>query len=537
MYGDLVPAALKRRLQIDTRSLAVFRILAGVLIVVDVLLRARDFRFFYTDEGVLPVEVATGLVSSRPLSILFLSGDPTFTAVVFAVHALVAVQLLLGYYTRVATVVSFLLVVSLDFRNPLIVSYADTIFRLLLFWGIFLPLGARYSVDAIRRDRAPSRSYAGLAGAFALLQMVFMYLANGSHKIPYREAWLGGDAMVAILHYDSISFLLGDFVREYTILLHAGGVLWYSLMLGSPLLLLLVDRLRYQLALVYASGHLALALTVRIGAFPYAAIMGLTLFFQAAFWDDASRIASLLGVPVDRFVDATRRHGEWLERRLPRVAIGERVPPLDVVIERGAFPARVLVVTIVLVAGLTVVVPNLQTVGVVDDDTTDHLPEEFEEVQPPWRFYQGPVTYDAYYVFVAETADGEVVDAFNDRTLAWDRPHGAQNHRQFDTYRHRFFMYSIAERADGDPDDDVLEHYQRHLCETYEWNGSSLDRITMYYVRERGDLETIHDYTTYDREAYLIDVHGCGDAEAAVVATPPPEYVPSDAEYAASDGE
>lgn len=535
MSRDVVFEFVKKRFRIDTRSLAVFRIVAGILIVADVLLRARSFRFFYTDEGVLPVEVARNIIPSDAVSIFLLSGDPTVTAVLFVLHLLIGIQLIVGYHTRFAIVASFLLVVSLDWRNTLVTSYADVLFRHLLFWGMFLPLGERFSIDAIRRERAPRATFTGLAGMFILLQMMFMYLANGSHKIPWREDWLSGESMIGILHYDTITFLLGDYLREITPLLQFGGIMWYGLMLGSPALILVAGRIRYQLAGIYAGGHLFLAITVRIGAFPYAALMGLALFCQSVFWADARRAASILGLPVDRYYAAGVRYGAAIERRLPRVEIRdrlrERIPPTETVIARAETPARFAVAFLVITSGVFMVVPNLQTVGAIDEDREIALQEEVEDiqqnfrlVQPPWRFYQGPITYDEYYVFPAETEDGEVFDAFNDRPMSWERAHGEKNHKQLETYRHRFFMYSIMTRGDENREDGVIESYQRYLCENVEWNGSSLAYVNMYYIRERGDIETIDDYTTYDRTATLMAAHSCSGGEPKDIVVPPIEY-------------
>ncbi len=45
--------------RIDTRTLAVFRIGVALLILANLLLRARNFSFFYTENGVVPQALAT----------------------------------------------------------------------------------------------------------------------------------------------------------------------------------------------------------------------------------------------------------------------------------------------------------------------------------------------------------------------------------------------------------------------------------------------------------------------------------------------
>src|SRR5690349_12104298 len=48
------PTVAARLFGVDLRSLAAFRIAAGIAVLVDLLLRARFLTAFYTDRGVLP---------------------------------------------------------------------------------------------------------------------------------------------------------------------------------------------------------------------------------------------------------------------------------------------------------------------------------------------------------------------------------------------------------------------------------------------------------------------------------------------------
>ncbi|MDY7080948.1 MAG: HTTM domain-containing protein, partial [Halobacteria archaeon] len=77
-----------------------------------------------------------------------LSGDAWFQVLLFVVASVFALMLVVGYRTKVATVVSLVLLVSLHLRNPVILNGGDSLLRRLLFIGIFLPLGEQWSVDA-----------------------------------------------------------------------------------------------------------------------------------------------------------------------------------------------------------------------------------------------------------------------------------------------------------------------------------------------------------------------------------------------------
>ena len=90
-----------------------------------------------------------------------------------------------GWHTRIATAVSWALLVSLHARNPWLASMGgDALLRLFLFWGMFLPLGARLSLDARREPalaRAPAQ-YVSAATVALLGQVCLVYFATGAQK-------------------------------------------------------------------------------------------------------------------------------------------------------------------------------------------------------------------------------------------------------------------------------------------------------------------------------------------------------------------
>jgi len=61
-----VQHAVQRRFAIDVRSLAVFRIALGLVLVADALLRTRDFTLMFAADGVFP----------PPLIRDYFDGDP-----------------------------------------------------------------------------------------------------------------------------------------------------------------------------------------------------------------------------------------------------------------------------------------------------------------------------------------------------------------------------------------------------------------------------------------------------------------------------
>lgn len=508
---DRVPEWLQRRVEIDSRSLAVFRVLVGVLVVADVLSRSRDLVFFYTGDGVVPESLLSESGLDATFSAFTLLPDSTWAvALVFVIHAVVGLQLILGYRSRLAMLLTLFFVVSIDMRNPFVLSNADFLFAVMLFWAVFLPIGERWSVDAVIRDRDPRRSVSSLAGGFALLQMVLMYLVNGVHKT-HSELWWSGEAVVVVANLDEITFLLGDYIRLLPdVALRAGGVFWFLMMLAAPLLLLLVGRRRALLALVYASGHLGLALGFRIGAFSFVAIAGLTLFLQPEFWSEVGNLSRKTGL---------YEKTEWFRSRA--IDFANMFPQTEVasgVRESYGGAIALAVLIVVAVSGFSMVATNVghsaASLGYGGDDglteisPIQDLKSGFGVDQSNWTiFAPDPKTVENYYVVAADTGDGELRDLYSDRSLSYDRPH-QQLQRQYDSYRHRFYMNHVA------VEDSLADLYVSHLCSTMD-----ADTATLYQVQERLTEDGAY-ISSRPRNVRPINQHGC-DGREPVLLEPP----------------
>ena len=521
---------IRQRVAIDTRSLAVFRIGIALLIIADLLSRSRNFQFYYTDDGVVSQSIAQWWTGDA-FSIFYYTSDPTIIAALFVLHGLIALQLLVGYYSRVAMILSFLFVVSLDHHNPLVLSYADTLFRLLCFWGCFLPLGERWSVDAVHRDRSPRTSFIGLAGFFAMLQLIVMYFVNGVNKYP-SELWRSGEGTPLVFGIDEMTFLLGDTMRQFPTLLEFGGQLWFVMLLVSPLLLLLYGRWRLPLVGLFMGGHLAFALTVRIGAFAYVALVGLVLFVQTEFWTTGKIAIQRVGLISSIADTATRlqqRVDDWPRYRLPESTQETRTKAYQLSIGIIAAGILVVVATILLSVGGVVhadepageervIAAVEETPGVQQIEATASY---FGVEQPGWSIFAGPDprTTDRYYVFAAETTDGQQIDLYFNRSLSYDRPYQQLN-RQHRTYRMRFYMNSIR-RGSSPQSQELLAEY---LCTQWaESNDTAITHLNMYAVREDITRETISAPENRSRTIELVYKTTCQTDEEPVEFSPPPD--------------
>src|SRR5690348_8190020 len=205
---------------IDLRTLALFRICLALIILLDLAMRARDLTAHYSDYGVLPRAALLGDIGYRFPSLHLISGSPKFEALLFIFSGLLALALLVGYRTRIATILCWLLALSLQARNPALMQGGDMLLYLLLFWGIFLPLDARFSVDAALNEEAQKApdAFFSIATMGLLVQAMCVYTFGALLKT--SPAWIpDGTAVYYALHLDYIITPFGVWLGQFGTLL------------------------------------------------------------------------------------------------------------------------------------------------------------------------------------------------------------------------------------------------------------------------------------------------------------------------------
>lgn len=507
--ADELTTALAARVAIDLRALAAFRIGLGVLLVADLLGRSRSLTAFYTDYGVLPRQ-AFFADYATVRSIHAFVGEPWGVGVLFAVAAAVALALAIGYRTRLATVVSWLLLLSLHTRNPMVLNAGDNLLVMLLFWSAFLPLGARWSVDAVRRAdvRAEAESGSGsvtegdtdlpawspsgpavatVATMAVLVQVLTMYATNAVHKYE-SELWMSGDAIAYIMQADQFTYLLGDHLAEFHGLLRAFSLLWVGLLFASPLLLLVRGVPRAVLASLFVGMHLGMAVTIRIGAFPLVVVVAFIPFFQTPVWDLAERGVARLDRSGrrtrwrSRFESAARRASS-VAGAFPRPDVDtQRVRPRVKTLAAGLARGRVLLTTVVPYVFLVLIVlSSAQAVGYADTPEPGEEVLRAVEMDQSWgMFAPDPIHTTRWYVVPGTLENGSERDVFRDSAVDYERPAHAED--TYPTSRWRKYLANVY-AADNE---NHRSYFASYLCG--DWNrthNTSVERLTVTQSYER----------------------------------------------------
>jgi hypothetical protein len=201
---------------VDSRPLALFRICFALLLLKDALYHIPLTDVLYSDIGVLPRAVLLdGLAAAHRFSLMDTIAHGWMAALFFLLWAGVAVCLLVGFRTRWAAILNFIIVLSIHERNVYVLTGADTVLRVLCFWMMFLPLAQHYSIDAIRARQKPIDGGNTAAYAFPVrmiqLQVALIYLVSGILKL-MGESWRTGDALYTVLQIDTILLPSGEWL-------------------------------------------------------------------------------------------------------------------------------------------------------------------------------------------------------------------------------------------------------------------------------------------------------------------------------------
>lgn len=476
-----------RHLGVDPRGLAALRIALGLLVVADLLVRSRDLVAHYTDAGVLPRAVLREVYGGlAPLAWAHgLSGAAWFQGALFIVAGLLAVMLAVGYRSRLATALTFLLLVSLQARNPALLNAGDSLLRRLLLWGVLLPVGARWSLDARRGQTTHDGDgvLVGLATAGLLVQVVMVYVVNAVLKLR-GEAWLSGDAIRIVFGLDHLTVGLGDVLAGHPELLEILGLFWLALLIAAPLLVVLTGWPRAALVAFFVASHLGMAVTMRLGLFPLISIAGLLPFLPPKVWDAVGARLE----PKLRAQTVVHRP-TWLRRRLPRwlaVRPGSRSRHLA---RRAATVAAALLLSFVLVW-------NAAGLGYVG--TPDVVRSVADPTERRWdMFAPDPRSNDGWFVAPATRSEGGTIDAWNGGSVSYARP--TELATTFPS--HRWFLQLLSLLQPGA--EPMRAAFADYLCRRWHArHDSRLERVTLHFVRERVRLDATERRVRVDLGTY-----------------------------------
>lgn len=299
---------LAEMIGIDLRTLAFFRIVLGLVLLWCTLSCFRDLNAFWTDLGVMPRTWMIDSDSHWRWSLYLINGQPWFVGLLLLVQAACAAMFALGWRTRFAAIASFVLWASLINRDPMVLIGGDLLLCCLLFWAMFLPLAARYSIDAALTTTPPPQNnlHVSWASLGLLLQAMSVYFFSAIMKSGH-EWWPDFTAVYYALMLDRHALPFGHWLLNFPGLLKLCGGYVYFLELLAPILIFtpyFLRPVRLALMLALMLMHLGFLLCLQLGHFPFVSFASLTIFTGGWLWDAAAkRRAARLSTPPRLYYD------------------------------------------------------------------------------------------------------------------------------------------------------------------------------------------------------------------------------------------
>lgn len=287
------PSYFSRVFSLDLRSLAVLRMGLGWMLLVTSLDLWGDAGTFLSDAGTLPRTARMQLnlqeeFTEPPyyVSLHMLSGETWFQRTLLTVAALAGTGVLIGWHTQTCLLVSWVLLIGQQGRNPLILQGGDDILRCLTFWCLFLPLGAKWSVDA-RRVKANAMTHVcSVASAALVMQLACIYIFTALLK--HHPMWFPQfEALHYALHSDQFTTPFGYELLRWPVLVKALTAGTLVLELGGPIVLLLPWqdwRVRTIIVASFWMLHLGIQATMEIGLFPATCLVYWIALLPSEVW-------------------------------------------------------------------------------------------------------------------------------------------------------------------------------------------------------------------------------------------------------------
>jgi hypothetical protein len=383
------------------------------------------------------------------------------------------------------TVASWILLVSLQNRNPLLLQGGDILFRMILFWAMFLPLGARCSLDRIFSrdsmvaDGAKPKMVLTWATAAVLIQAVLLYVYAGVLKT--GPEWTRDyTAVYYAMSIDQLTTPLGHWLLGHPDLMKTLTRLTIQIEIFGPLLFFIpfyTGFFRILAILLLFGMQMGFGATIRVYIFPWICFCATFPMIPSVFWDKLPNALKALGgraIRAAEQLEASACFGR-LRRILPPV------PP------SGSTPRWLNVVAAVFL--VYVILWNAGTLPATINKAKIDVPRRLKwiasalRIDQQWNMFAPyPLKDDGWYVIPGTLVNGTEVDVFTGRRpVTWEKPHLVAY--SYKNQRWQKYMMNLWSRDFS----KFREFYGKYLCRA--WNeahkgGEQLDRFTIYFMKE-----------------------------------------------------
>ncbi|MGV0644369.1 HTTM domain-containing protein [Mycolicibacterium sp. XJ2546] len=284
-------------------TIGLIRIAFGALVILWALELKTNLYIRFGTEGVLPRPPS----SAYTWSIFERYSTDTALLVGWIVLIVAAIALTVGWHSRIAAILVFILIVSFERRNPWVFNAGDMLIRIEALFLALAPSGAALSFDQRRRTGSFWSAQHRTVWALRLIQIQvsIIYVSTVIAKLR-GETWQNGTAVLySLRQYDMLMMPTPAWVTENLVV--ANAMTWGTLVIELAIGLLVWNR-RCR-PWVLAAGvvlHVSIMLTIAVGLFSFAMFVLYLAFIPP---ERVKAMADKLSDALDRIAVRLKRRG------------------------------------------------------------------------------------------------------------------------------------------------------------------------------------------------------------------------------------
>ncbi len=204
----------------SARPLGAFRIIFGLIVLVNLGLESTELTYWWTNAGILRGAEAREFALPYRFTPLLYAETPWMARGIVAASVVAGVLFTLGWRTRVMSVLLYLGNLALYQRNVACNCGPDALLMVMLFYLMLSPCGAAYSLDARREARRRGTLAEPIITPWAQrliqCQLAMMYFSTAVWKCA-GVCWPNGTALYYIINNAEVGRFSLDPLSQYPI--------------------------------------------------------------------------------------------------------------------------------------------------------------------------------------------------------------------------------------------------------------------------------------------------------------------------------
>lgn len=263
-------------------GIAIFRILLGLLALTTFVQDSFVMHDLWGSYGLQSIATMKKNYHFPILSIFqFLNLTPNLLVGLVSIQIISLTAFTIGYKTRLANIISFILMVSFHQRNINILSSSDLLMRIMFMYLIFSPAANAYSIDSFlakRKNRPLPRNYASWTFRLIQIQIAVVYVSTVLAKSK-GITWFDGSAVYYATRLEDFTRFPVPFILDWkwSIRLITWSTLIIELFLGT---VIFIEEFRRPLILIGIIFHLGIEYMMAIPTFEWLMIVCLIAMFK-----------------------------------------------------------------------------------------------------------------------------------------------------------------------------------------------------------------------------------------------------------------